>query len=303
MREMGKAIPGRKNGDDNSANVQKIKVEGGPSDGLKGLTRIGNGLYLGRNPTPEGSSWTAVLEGVPTGKTLGIVPGFPPREGLPVLTDAEATKKAKAWRRNLDDKPWLGEDPPTVEHAVIAFILITAADDAGKYHKLWVRAQNILHWLADSPFHHLSQDRFRTWVVRLLLMPKAGQDRTILCPDGFEPIHYDSPGFLHRVKAVNRVILLFRASLDLAQRNKWVASDEAWRSLRPFALRKDGRGLLAPDRVRLETLMAHYQQPLSPLGKRMLYTGLRLGWDRLPARPNFSPLEPQIARSEEGVLS
>lgn len=307
MRGKGKALPGKKNEDNKLSKVQKTKVERCYPNGLKSVTEVGRGLLLGRELTPSGSLWTTLLHGVPTWHTLGVVPGFPPKEGLSVLTEAEAIKKAKAWRRSLAHKPWLGENPPTVQPAVIAYILIAAADDACKYSRLWVRAQNILHWLADAPLQDLSQDllqdRFRNWVARLLLMPKAGQDMTIPRPDGIDPIDYDSPGFMHRVKAANRVILLFRASLDLAMRNQWIESDEAWRSLKPFEFRRDGTALLASERARLERLLAHYRQALSPWGKRMLFTGLRLGRDRLPDRPNFSPLGPQVARIEEGARS
>ncbi len=94
-------------------------------------------------------------------------------------------------------------------------------------------------------------------------------------PDGSDAIDYDSPGFLARITAANRVILLFRASLDLALRNQWVESDKPWRFLKPFGIRKDGTALLASERARLEAILAAYRKPLSPLGVRMLYTGLR----------------------------
>lgn len=207
---------------------------------------LGDGAALGYKRREQGGVWVARLENPRLSTTLGTPVGEPLQKTLPILSYEEAIAAAKEWCARTREKA-CASATSQAPHAPSAPVRRTVGDALKTYGAILETRQvenvgaarsrlaktnrEIGHIFLDE----LIQKDLDDWLAKLVTTPplvrsKKGE------PPGFrknwDP--NDPKNKLARQSSANRALADVRAALEKARANKWIATDEAWRDVKPF---------------------------------------------------------------------
>ena len=157
-------------------------------------------------------------------EVIGIADDFADADGERVLSFAQAQRKA------LERKPKVGDY--TVASAVEAY-LQHIRDKGGTYDAGHRARALILPQLGGERVETLTSERLRKWLVDMAEAPRrkrtARGEQQQYCE-----IDLSEEGRRKRRGSANRVLTTLKAALTFAFREGHVASDAAWRRVKPF---------------------------------------------------------------------
>lgn len=205
------------------------------------FVRIGDRLQLGYWRGVKGGSWIARrYKGDATYATHGLAPADDLREadGITILTFDQAQERAKAWdaEERLAAAGIERRGPLTVEQAVESYLIhLRAAKGAmAEATARSVARSRIPPELGGLQCTTLTVKRLTAWRNALASAPKlvrtaqTALERATRAPDA-------SPEAERKRKATaNRIMTVLKAALNLAYQSGEIASDDAWRRLKPF---------------------------------------------------------------------
>ena len=197
---------------------------------------ITRGFAVGYRKGPKGGAWLVRL--IEPGRrhetTLGAADDALDADGERVLDYAQAQAKARLWLAAIDAGERAG--PYTVDRCLDDYI----ADYKRRGGKALDRLENaadvlIRPTLGCSEISGLTAGTLRSWHASLAEAParlRTGKKAPIRNQRLVDP---SDPDAVRRRRATaNRILTVLKAALNLAFRDGHVASDEAWRRVKPF---------------------------------------------------------------------
>lgn len=254
------------------------------AEGRKHWQPIDQGLHVGYRRGPRGGSWYArrFTEASYVEKVLGVADDRADADGLSVLGYRAAIEEARRWRQQVERQALgLGETP------VNAYTVADACDD---YLRHYVakggKAENatrttievhIRPSLGSVELLRLATRRIRDWHIALAEAPKRVRTGKAAVRQATRDVDRADPDAVRSRRATaNRVLTVLKAALNHAWHERHVASDDAWRSVKPFkAVDAATVRYLTPDECR--RLVNACQGALRDLVRGALYTGARYG--------------------------
>jgi integrase len=244
---------------------------------------ISKGCAVGYRKGSGGGTWIARYRD-DTGKqhynALGAADDAMDADGGGLsLTYADAQRTADQWFK-LAARGFEGPAPKSGPYTVKDAI----ADYLAAYRRKGGKAESIMQNNADAliipdlgglPLAKLTRRRIETWHQKLAetgarLRTKPGEDQKFRDLD-------DSPETLRRRRSTaNRVLTVLKAALNHAFNERRVASDEAWRPVRPFREVDAARVRYLSDDESKRLVNAAMVE-FRPLVKAALLTGCRYG--------------------------
>lgn len=207
-------------------------------------TPIQTGCALGYRKGATGGTWVARFynpAGQPklTYHALGAADDAMDGDGTTALSYAQAQERARPWfgqqgrkANGLDEN--IGDGPYTVRNAITDY-LAWYEGRGGKAKGATENAANvhILPALGDSEIAKLTPKKIRDWhhgMAAAGARVRLGRKGDIRYRDS----ENDTDAKRRRQATANRVLTVLKAALNHAWREGKVASDEAWRRVRPF---------------------------------------------------------------------
>lgn len=201
------------------------------------------GLHLGYRRTKDGGgSWIArrfVGDGRYNETKVGTADDLQDADGVVLRSFAQAQEAARAWwraeaRKELGHVP--DDGPYTVGKALDAYFADrerrgskgVAKDRAAA--NLRIRAE-----LGELEINKLTAKRIRDWHTGLATAPKLSRTGRTKKNRKSQTIDLkDGDAVRARRSTANRTLTVLKASLNHAFHEGWVASDDAWRKVKPF---------------------------------------------------------------------
>ena len=200
---------------------------------------ISQGLAVGYRRGKKGGTWIAKHYTPDTGRrfnSLGTADDIVDADGANVLDFTQAQEKAREWfaqvaREDVGEKP---AGPYTVRRAIEEYL-----DDYKVRSGLGLQAMeyainaHILPELGDVDAAKLTAERLRKWHNSLAASParlrtaKGGGQRYREASDEAEAKR-------QRKVTANKILTILKAALNHAYYNGKIASDDAWRRVKPF---------------------------------------------------------------------
>jgi integrase len=208
---------------------------------------IAPGRSIGyRRLGPEGGTWITKLRVAGSGRwTHALGPADDALEvGCDVLTFAQAQERAREWFAQQERKAIEPEEgaegsepagPFSVENAIhnyLAWLKAHRKPTTAREFRYMAEA-HILPALGKIEVTKLSTGRLRTWHEELAAAParlrtKRGKDQR------YRELADDPEATRARKATANRVLTVLKAALNKAVEDRKIASDDAWRLVRPF---------------------------------------------------------------------
>jgi len=251
--------------------------------GARVAVKVGAGLAVLYRRGTEGVGtwqarrWTGTAY---TYAALGEADDVRPSDGVDVLDYYQAFERARAWARETAQRgpgaPAIVPGRGTVGEALEAY-LAKYAEDGGKSY---AHTKLAIDRLIRPEVGHLRLDALQPQHVRGFLHTIAGRGRAVRTKAGKPARRLEAPTDPDQVRArratANRVYAILRAALNLAYREGLVASDDAWRRVRPFQKVDEARirFLTAAESTRLVNAC---DPELRRLVRAALLTGARFG--------------------------
>lgn len=247
---------------------------------------IADGLALGYRKGATGGSWIAKHYSAEHGRrydALGAADDILDPDGKNIFSFSQAQDRARAWRERLA-KQDRGEpvqvdddEPYTVAKAMDAYLRHLESDGRAKHsladtryrHRAFIRPK-----LSDIDIAALTPERLRHWRDGLAkaaprLRTRQGEaqkHRTISTEDAQRA----------RRASANRTWTILRAALNHAFHDGKVASDLAWRKVKPFG-RVDAARIRYLSVAEAKRLINACDADFRPLVQAALQTGARYG--------------------------
>lgn len=203
-----------------------------------------SGLHLGyRRIKAGGGSWTArrfIGDGKYAESGLGIADDLQDADGETVLSFSDAQAKARDWwkaaqRANLGLAP--DEGPYTVDMALAAYYLVREQRGSKGLAKDRAAAQaRISPTLGALELMKLTTKRVRDWHADLGRAPKLSREaRLSVQARKSKAVDLTDPDAVRARRATaNRTLTVLKAALNHAFHEGRIATDEAWRKVKPF---------------------------------------------------------------------
>lgn len=196
------------------------------------------GYRAGRGTRGRGGSWLAASR-APDGRRvqtqLGLADDVAEADGIAVLTHEQAKEAARAWvaslRRAPDAQPAL-----TVSDAVERYLEAREAEGMKAIYDAHSRARvHVLPKLGTLRVADLTLERLRRWRDAMVSAPKRVRTSRLAAKANVREVDVSDPEALRRRRdTANRTLTLLKAALNWAYQHQLVASDHAWRLLKPF---------------------------------------------------------------------
>jgi integrase len=199
-------------------------------------------------------------------------------DGLAIVSFSQAQTKARDWAQRKE-RELLGEPistkPYTVRDAMSDYL-----DWYEKHRKAADRAKYaanafILPHLGDIAAKRLTKKRIETWLHDLAETPARLRTRPDR-PQKYRDSSDDPEASRRRQSTANRVLTILKAALNRAVEDGKIASDDAWRRVKPFREADAARvHYLNDDETR--RLVNACVPGFRPLVQAALFTGMRYG--------------------------
>jgi integrase len=229
---------------------------------------IHEGLHLGYRKRTRGGVWMVRIysEGKYQKRVLGRADDNEDPNGDTVLSFREAQAQA------LEDKASPAPSHYTVADALGDYLQWYAAHRKALRRTRYTVEGHILPALGHRPVSELTSKEIRRWHEALALAPA----RLRSSPFSSERATREDNDPRARRSTANRVLAVIKAALNQAYRDGKVASDEAWRKVKPF------RNVVSPKirylSVAEATRLVNACEPdFRPLVQAALLTGCRYG--------------------------
>ena len=200
---------------------------------------IEKGAHLGYRKGSRGGAWSArlFLEGVYHKTTLGNADDVRDANGISVLSFSQAQDKARAWfdqmaRRAAGLGP-VSEGPCTVKQVMEDYLAWYKKHRKDYVHARYRVDALILPALGATHAAKLTTQKIQAWLNELAERParaRTGRGRAQRYRTGSS----NQDHVRRRRASANRTFAYLKAALNRAWHDGKVASDEAWRRVRPF---------------------------------------------------------------------
>lgn len=244
------------------------------------ITPMGEGLAIVYRRTSEGfGTWSAKIA-LPGGqyalRKLGPADDYDDANGADVLTFWQAQDKARKLSREAKLNAGILIKPATVAEAADSYL------DWFRDHRRSVKETehsvrgHIRPELGDKLLDELTTARIRTWLEALASRPARVRSRKTATKPSFRPAPTTADQKRARRATANRVLNVLKAILNRAFEQGMVASDSAWRKVKPFPKVDEARIRFLTD-TEATRLVNACQPELRMLVRAALLTGARYG--------------------------
>ncbi len=198
---------------------------------------IDRGYHLGYRKGKRGGKWLGRFR--PNGerylkKVLGRADDVLDADGVAVLSFTQAQAKAREWfAEQAARAAGISPTGSTVADAMRDYLAWYAVHRKALMPTTKAAETHILPSLGDIELSKLTSARMRQWHEDLAAAParlRSGRGK----PISYRPAPSDADGFRRRRATANRVLTVLKAALNHAWHEDKVASDEAWRRVKPF---------------------------------------------------------------------
>lgn len=244
-------------------------IQEGRAIGYRRLASGKAGTWIARHYDPtEGRKY----------HSLGVADDMTEADGSGTMTFAQAQEAARLWFRGIDRAGGRVEEPVTVAEALDSYV----ADYQARGGKALIDLNRIIAAHIKPAFgtkrvDELTTRAIKAWHNGLAIAPARLRTKAKAEKPNVRVIaEDDAEGHRARRSTANRVLTILKAALTLAFRDGRVASDEAWRRVKPFAAVDAARirYLTDPEAVRLVNACG---PELRRLVTAALLTGCRYG--------------------------
>lgn len=275
------------------------------ASGRRYFTTIGEGLILVYRRTDKGfGTWSAKLAG-PGGRytlrQLGPADDYDDANGVDLLNFWQAQEEARKLLKEAKLNAGIIVKPRTLREAADTYLeWFRAHRRSVKETEHSVRV-HILPELGDKLLGELTTAGIRDWLEALAARPARVRSRKIATKPSYRAAPTTADQKRARRATANRVLNVLKAILNRAFEQGMVASDAAWRRVKPFAKADEARirFLLDTEATRLVNVCPN---ELRMLVRAALLTGARYG--ELTALAvqdvNLRTRQVYIARSKSG---
>jgi integrase len=211
------------------------------------FVKIAKGLHLGYYRGAVSGSWVARRyrgEGTYENAALGGADDTLDADGITVLDYWQAQAAAKSWaeRARLLEAGVVRRGPYTVRDAVTDYLHEIQAEknpEAMRGARYTFNAF-VLPDLGDIPCEQLSRDRLIKWRNAQASRPKRVRSKRSAKQPASRPTPDDEDARRKRKVTANRILTILKAALNRAFEAERVASDLAWRRVKPFSKVEEG---------------------------------------------------------------
>lgn len=205
-------------------------------------TVVAAGCAIGYRRGKTGGSWTARWRdetGQQHYENLGTADDARDADGLSVLSYAHAQERARSVferkEREARGEVQVEHGPYTVANALADYFAAQRSKGAKGADKDQKSANaRILPELGRLDVVALTSARLRRWHEDLAAKPKLIRTRAGAAEQNLGAVAVDSEAIRSRRSTANRVLTILKAALNLAFHDGRVASDHAWRKVKPF---------------------------------------------------------------------
>jgi integrase len=201
------------------------------------------GLHLGYRRTKQGGgSWVArrfIGEGRYSETKIGIADDLQDADGVALHSFKQAQDNARKWWRS-EERRELGHAPDDGPYTVAKAIDTHFADRERRGSKGLLQDRSaanarILPHLGKIELAKLTTKRIRDWHTDLALAPKLFRARRLTAERRTQAIDpKDADAVRARRATANRTLTVLKAALNHAFHEGHIASDDAWRKVKPF---------------------------------------------------------------------
>jgi integrase len=168
---------------------------------------------------------------------LGLADDSQDADGVSVLDYRQAQKAAQEWWRS-ELRREAGHDtrtgPLTVADAIVDYLkVLERRGGKSVYHARRVAEVHVLPTLGAVQVSKLTAKRIEDWHYGLAEKPPLARSKLGKRPN-YRKVDKSSDGIRRRRATANRVMTVLKAALNHAWKAGHVASDDAWRRVRPF---------------------------------------------------------------------
>ncbi len=198
------------------------------------------GFALGYRRRAKGGTWLARRRPEAGGYVehqIGTSDDFQDAEGVAVLDYGQAQRAARDWWR-AELRREEGHDtrtgPFTVADAITDYLKVLR-QRGGKsvYHARLAAEAHILPTLGPLQVAKLTAKRIEDWHHGLAEKPALARTKAG-CKPNYRKADHTADGIRKRRATTNRILTVLKAALNHAWKAGHVASDDAWRRVRPF---------------------------------------------------------------------
>jgi integrase len=196
-------------------------------------------LHLGYYAGAKGGSWVARRysgAGAYQTQALAVADDGRAADGKAVMTWAQAQGAARTWATGLDQRAagMTPAEPLTVRKAITLYVAdYTARSGKSLDYVQGTFDAHVLPRLGDLLVQDLTTDVLRRWHHGLAAVPARRRTKAGAAVAVVKAKVAPEAQRARRVTA-NAVLTLLKAALNFAYRDGGVASDDAWRRVRPF---------------------------------------------------------------------
>ena len=199
---------------------------------------IEGGRHVGYRKGKKRSSWIARLlsdDGKYKKKVLGLADDIEDADGDKILDWSQAQTAAREWFKSASTNGVSAPDPGyTVREAVNDYIDWYKGENKKSLRDVQGRIENfILPALGSAEVRHLTPVQIRNWHRKMALEPPRKRTRKGE-KQQYRDYSGDDEAKRKRQATANKVLTILKAALNKAWHDGEVASDEAWRRVKPF---------------------------------------------------------------------
>jgi integrase len=198
------------------------------------------GFALGYRRRGKGGTWLARRRPADGGYVeykIGTSDDLQDADGVAILDYAQAQKAARAWWRTelrREDGHDTRSGPYTVADAVTDYLKdLEGRGGKSVYHTRRAAETHVLPALASTLVGKLTAKKLQDWHRALAAKPALARSKP-----GRKPNHRKADktadGIRKRRATANRILTVLKAALNHAWKAGHVASDDAWRRVKPF---------------------------------------------------------------------
>jgi integrase len=205
------------------------------------FAKIAKGLRLGYYRGAVAGSWIAGHyrgNGVYATEAIGAADDTLEADGINVFDYWQAQEHARRWvdRQRQIAEGRLREGPYTVADAVKDYLGEIAAEKspAAVQGAKYVFDAWILPELGSIQIEKLTTDRLNRWRNKIATQPKRVRSKRTASEPATRETADDDDARRARKATANRILTMLKAALNRAFHGDRVASDSAWRKVRPF---------------------------------------------------------------------
>ncbi|MGE4483390.1 tyrosine-type recombinase/integrase [Acidocella sp.] len=239
---------------------------------------IGYRRISGKAGTWIARYYDAAGERVRKYQALGTADDLLDADGVSTLTFAQAQDAARAWFREITRAGGRVIEAPTVKEIMADYVRDYQARGGKAADRLeHTIAAHILPALGDKKAAELTHAAIRRWHQGLATAPARVRTKATATKQATRKVDpADADGQRARRASANRVLTVLKAALNLAFQDGRIASDEAWRRVKPFQNAEAARvRFLTDDEA---TRLVNAADPgFRPMIQAALLTGARWG--------------------------